>query len=143
MSKFYTINGETLTGIADAIRSKTGGTDPITAADMDVEINGIHEEDTVTVTVTNGVDFVVHAISDLEYKELTTKGESTTLLATRGSNLVIVIPGRNNLSFGPCSNLTEVVGIVEQNSFVYVGAVGTENPDETTANITIQDISFG
>lgn len=37
----YQIKGETLTGIADAIRSKTGGTDPILVADMAAQIEGI------------------------------------------------------------------------------------------------------
>lgn len=37
----YQIKGETLTGIADAIRSKTGGTDPIIVADMASQIAGI------------------------------------------------------------------------------------------------------
>ena len=37
----YRIKGETLTGIADAIRSKTGGTDPIPVPDMAAQIEGI------------------------------------------------------------------------------------------------------
>ena len=37
----YLIQGETLTGIADAIRGKTGGTDPIAVLDMAAQIDGI------------------------------------------------------------------------------------------------------
>ena len=37
----YIIKGETLTGIADAIRGKTGGTDPVAVSDMAAQIDGI------------------------------------------------------------------------------------------------------
>ena len=37
----YLIQGETLTGIADAIREKTGGTDPVAVSDMAAQIEGI------------------------------------------------------------------------------------------------------
>ena len=37
----YRIKGETLTGIADAIRSKTGGTEPIPVPEMAAQIEGI------------------------------------------------------------------------------------------------------
>ena len=37
----YLIQGETLTGIADAIRGKTGGIDPILVSDMAGEISAI------------------------------------------------------------------------------------------------------
>ena len=37
----YLIHGETLTGIADAIRGKTGGTDPVAVSDMAAQIEGI------------------------------------------------------------------------------------------------------
>ena len=37
----YLIQGETLTGIADAIRGKTGGTDPVAVSDMAGKIEGI------------------------------------------------------------------------------------------------------
>ena len=37
----YLIQGETLTGIADAIREKTGGTDPVAVSDMAGKIAGI------------------------------------------------------------------------------------------------------
>lgn len=37
----YIIKGETLTGIADAIRRKTGGTEPINPTDMPGQIDGI------------------------------------------------------------------------------------------------------
>ena len=37
----YLIRGETLTGIADAIRGKTGGTDPVAVFDMAAQIDGI------------------------------------------------------------------------------------------------------
>lgn len=37
----YLIQGETLTGIADAIRGKTGGTDPVAVSDMAAQIVGI------------------------------------------------------------------------------------------------------
>lgn len=37
----YRIKGETLTGIADAIRKKTGGTEPIPVPDMAAQIEGI------------------------------------------------------------------------------------------------------
>ena len=40
MSEYF-IQSETLTGIADAIRSKTGGTDPISVSDMAGQIEGI------------------------------------------------------------------------------------------------------
>lgn len=37
----YLIHGETLIGIADAIREKTGGTDPVAVSDMAAQIEGI------------------------------------------------------------------------------------------------------
>lgn len=37
----YAIDETTLTGIADAIRGKTGGTDPILTEDMATQIEGI------------------------------------------------------------------------------------------------------
>lgn len=40
MSEYF-IQSETLTGIADAIRSKTGSTDPISVSDMAGQIKGI------------------------------------------------------------------------------------------------------
>ena len=46
MSK-YLIDSETLTDIADSIREKTGGTDPINVSDMPSEIEGITTGDTL------------------------------------------------------------------------------------------------
>ena len=37
----YLIQGETLTGIADAIRGKTGGTEPVAVSDIAAQIEGI------------------------------------------------------------------------------------------------------
>lgn len=37
----YVIEDTTLTGIADAIRAKTGGTDPIAVSDMAEQVGGI------------------------------------------------------------------------------------------------------
>lgn len=42
MADMYAVNGETLTGIADAIRSKTGGDEMMTVAAMASAIEGIY-----------------------------------------------------------------------------------------------------
>ena len=58
----YIIKGETLTGIADAIRGKTGGTDPVAVSDMAAQIDGIQAG--------GGGDDVLDALIDRSITEI-------------------------------------------------------------------------
>lgn len=60
----YLIQGETLTGIADAIRGKTGGTDPVAVSDMAARIEGIQA---------GGGDDVLNALIDRSITEISSE----------------------------------------------------------------------
>ena len=78
----YVIQGETLTVIADAIREKTGGTDPVAVSDMSAQIEGIE--------VGGGGDIdalICRSITEISSSSLTSIGDS---------------------AFRNCSNLTTV-----------------------------------
>lgn len=76
MSGLYSIQGTTLTSIADAIRAKTGKTDPISPLNMPTEIAGIETGavDSYTVIVsptgTNTQElFVLDAVATIQEGE--------------------------------------------------------------------------
>ena len=80
----YLIQGETLTGIADAIRGKTGGTDPVAVSDMAAQIEGIQAG--------GGGDDVLDALIDRSITEI-----SSSSAISIGSS-----------AFSYCSKLTTV-----------------------------------
>ena len=78
----YLIQGETLTGIADAIRGKTGGTDPVAVSDMAAQIEGIE------VGGGGDIDALIYrSITEISSSSVTSIGDS---------------------AFRSCSNLTTV-----------------------------------
>ena len=78
----YVIQGETLTVIADAIRGKTGGTDPVAVSDMAAQIEGIE------VGGGGDIDALINrSITEISSSSITSIGDS---------------------AFRNCSNLTTV-----------------------------------
>ena len=65
----YLIQGETLTGIADAIRGKTGGTDPVAVSDMAAQIEGIQAG--------GGGDDVLDALIDRSITEISSSSATS------------------------------------------------------------------
>ena len=65
----YLIHGETLTGIADAIRGKTGGTDPVAVSDMAAQIEGIQAG--------GGGDDVLDALIDRSITEISSSSATS------------------------------------------------------------------
>ena len=65
----YLIQGETLTGIADAIRGKTGGTDPVAVSDMAAQIEGIQAG--------GGGDDVLNALIDRSITEISSSSATS------------------------------------------------------------------
>ena len=78
----YLIQGETLTGIADAIRGKTGGTDPVAVSDMAAQIEGIQAG--------GGGDDVLDALIDRSITEISSSSATSI----------------GNSAFYDCSSLT-------------------------------------
>ena len=64
----YLIQGETLTGIADAIREKTGGTEPVAVSDMAGKIEGIQA---------GGGDDVLDALIDRSITEISSSSATS------------------------------------------------------------------
>ena len=79
----YLIQGETLTGIADAIREKTGGTEPVAVSDMAGKIEGIQA---------GGGDDVLDALIDRSITEISSSSATSI----------------GDYAFSHCSKLTTV-----------------------------------
>ena len=100
----YVIQGETLTVIADAIRGKTGGTDPVAVSDMAAQIEGIE------VGGGGDIDALINrSITEISSSSITSIGDS----AFRNcSNLTTVdFPVATSIgssAFYSCSSLTTV-----------------------------------
>ena len=100
----YSIEDTTLTGIADAIRGKTGGTDPVAVSDMAAQIEGIE------VGGGGDIDALIdRSITEISSSSITSIGDS----AFRNcSNLTTVdFPVATSIkpsAFYSCSNLTTV-----------------------------------
>ena len=100
----YLIQGETLKGIADAIRGKTGGTDPIAILDMAAQIDGIQAG--------GGGDDLLDALIDRSITEIS----SSSVTSIGGSafqdcsSLTMldfpVATSIGNYAFQDCSSLT-------------------------------------
>ena len=100
----YLIQGETLTGIADAIRGKTGGTEPVAVSDMAAQIEGIEA---------GGGDDVLNALIDGSITEISSNATSIGNFAfsTRSGLTAADFPAATivgNRAFNQCSNLTTV-----------------------------------
>ena len=65
----YLIQDTTLTGIADAIREKTGGTDPVAVSDMAAQIEGIQAG--------GGGDDVLNALIDRSITEISSSSATS------------------------------------------------------------------
>ena len=100
----YLIQGETLTGIADAIREKTGGTDPVAVSDMAAQIEGIQAG--------GGGDDVLDALIDRSITEIssssaTSIGDSAFQDCSSLTTAVFpVATSIGNYAFQHCSKLT-------------------------------------
>ena len=100
----YSIEDTTLTGIADAIRGKTGGTDPVAVSDMAAQIEGIE------VGGGGDIDALIYrSITEISSSSVTSIGDS----AFRNcSNLTTVdFPVATSIgssAFYSCSSLTTV-----------------------------------
>lgn len=82
MAKYF-INDTTLTGIADAIRSKTGGTEPILTSEMAESIERIYvpeaEEQTVALAMADGDMVVEPSAEDKVFSKVTITKPETLL----------------------------------------------------------------
>ena len=97
----YLIKGETLTGIADAIREKTGGTDPVAVSDMAGKIAGIEAG-------CGDIDALIdRSITEISSSSVTSIGdsafESCSSLTTANFPVATSI---GNYAFESCSSLT-------------------------------------
>lgn len=102
----YLIQDTTLTGIADAIREKTGGTDPVAVSDMAAQIEGIQAG--------GGGDDVLDALIDRSITEISSSSatsigtyafQSCTSLTTVD---FLVATSIGDSAFESCSVLTTV-----------------------------------
>ena len=100
----YLIQGETLTGIADAIRGKTGGTDPIAVLDMAAQIDGIQAGGDGDDVLDALID---RSITEISSSSITSIGDSVfqgcSSLTTADFPSVTSIGG---YAFQGCSSLT-------------------------------------
>ena len=100
----YLIQDTTLTGIADAIRGKTGGTDPVAVSDMAAQIDEIQA---------GGGDNVLNALIDRSIVEISSSSVTSI----------------GKYAFSYCSALTTanfpVVTSIEDNAFSYCSALTT------------------
>ena len=120
----YLIQGETLTGIADAIRSKTGGTDPIAPEDMATRIAGIEVGNgsggdvvgtcTVTIECEDGIDVKVGYTGKIYSDD-----PWTYMTVNASSRLVITVP---------CLS-TVIIKIIEGTSCPYYEVYGMYEND--------------
>ena len=102
----YLIQGETLTGIADAIRGKTGGTAPVAVSDMAAQIEGIQAG--------GGGDDVLYALLDRSITEISSRVTSIGAYAFRQCNKMTKVdfPAATTIgtyAFTDCHELTKAV----------------------------------
>lgn len=90
MSK-YVIEDTTLTGIADAIRGKTGGTAAIPVSNMAAQIRGIQSKIKASVTFTNASGYDLHLIAPGGVTKSVSNGASVSFTTT-GSFVVYFWP---------------------------------------------------
>lgn len=97
----YLIQSETLTGIADAIRGKTGGTDPVAVSDMAAQIEGIE---------TGGGD-VLKALIDgsiTEFVSADIENVGKSAFYERTSLEVVSLPNATNVGYKPFKGCTSL-----------------------------------
>ena len=78
----YLIDGSTLSGIADAIRGKTGGTSTIPVSNMAAQIKGIPDRITASVTFTNDSGYTLQLIAPGEVASSVSNGTSVSFTTT-------------------------------------------------------------
>lgn len=156
----YLIQGDTLTGIADAIREKTGGTLPILASDMAAEISKITtgldssaEDGLITGMLTEYENSRVTRIGDraLEYRpkltsvsfpSVTDIGNFAFCYGTGLTNVNIPLAKTiRNSAFNTCNKLTDAdfpnTTTIGQNAFYMCAQlVNTNFPSVTTIGAT-------
>lgn len=98
----YLIQDTTLTGIADAIRGKTGGTGPVAVSDMAAQIGGIEVGGDIDALIDGSIS-----------GEINVGVDSVRAYGLRDCNNVTIIKLPNattigNSAFASCNNLTEV-----------------------------------
>lgn len=98
----YLIQDTTLTGIADAIRGKTGGTDPVAVSDMAAQIEGIQA---------GGGDDVLNALIDRSITEISSNTTSIGSYAFQNCSTLTTanFPAATSIdynAFQNCSSLT-------------------------------------
>ena len=102
----YLIQDTTLTGIANAIREKTGGTDPVAVSDMAAQIEGIQAG--------GGGDDVLDALIDRSITEISSSsatyiGDSAFAYCSALTTVYFpVVTSIGNNAFNNCSALTTV-----------------------------------
>lgn len=120
----YLIKGETLTGIADAIREKTGGTDPVAVSDMAGKIAGIEAG-------CGDIDALIdRSITEISSSSVTSIGEGafsySNALTTVGFPVATSI---GNYAFYFCNALTTVnfpvATSIGEGAFQYCNALTT------------------
>ena len=122
----YLIKGETLTGIADAIREKTGGTDPVAVSDMAGKIAGIEAG-------CGDIDALIdRSITEISSSSVTSIGEGafsySNALTTVGFPVATSI---GNYAFYFCNALTTVnfpvATSIGEGAFQFCSALTTVN----------------
>ena len=110
----YVIQGETLTVIADAIRGKTGGTDPVAVSDMAAQIEGIE------VGGGGDIDALINrSITEISSSSVTSIGDSA--FRNCSSLTTVDFPVATSIgsyAFSSCRSLTTV-------DFSVVTSIGT------------------
>ena len=98
----YLIHGETLTGIADAIRGKTGGTEPVAVSDMAAQIEGIQAGGGGDIDAL--IDRSITEISSSSAKSI---GDSAFRSCSKLTTAVFpVVTSIESSAFNACSKLT-------------------------------------
>ena len=137
----YLIQDTTLTGIANAIREKTGGTDPVAVSDMAAQIEGIQAG--------GGGDDVLDALIDRSITEISSSsatyiGDSAFAYCSALTTVYFpVATSIGNNAFNKCSALTTVdfpvAKTIGNNAFAYCSALTTVDLPVAT---TIESYTF-
>lgn len=114
----YLIQGETLTGIADAIRGKTGGTEPVAVSDMAAQIEGIPVggDEVLTQLIGRTIVEVSNDATHIGDYAFYACGYLTTINFPNAKEI-------HNYAFGQCDSLTEIYfpNLTYVSTYAFVG----------------------
>ena len=122
----YIINSQTLTDIADAIRTKTGGSSPIAVEDMATEIGTISGGGVSSISISGDcTNFMVSEAAKNMYLAL----NSPEVVMTNVSNLVNAFAGNGGCPIDDYSKF-------KINSFINAGTVGLSGLFNSNTGLT-------